>query len=263
MSAADSRSTSSADAALAGVKVLLCVTGSVAGIKVGELLTRLQADGAACRVAASDKGAVFLEHTQQRMPQGVTILRDSDESGQVCLVHERVIIFCNDMSRANIYPAESRATPCCIACQCDGHAHAESSLPTEALAVRHIVERVRQAAQEGVLHVELARWADILLFAPLSANSLAKLALGLCDNLVTLLARCWPVGSKPLLLAPAMNTMMWEHPVTRGQLATLEAFGARVIPPVVKLLACGDRGVGAMSPVDAVVESVQAAHVAA
>jgi phosphopantothenoylcysteine decarboxylase len=112
---------------------------------------------------------------------------------------------------------------------------------------------------DGVLHVELARAADILLIAPLSANTLAKLALGLCDNLVTLVARCWPVGVKPMLVAPAMNTNMWAHPVTRGHLETLEGWGVRVMPPVVKLLACGDTGVGAMSPVDVMVECVRQA----
>jgi len=66
---------------------------------------------------------------------------------------------------------------------------------------------------DGVLHVSLRRWADVLVIAPLSANTLAKLAGGLCDNLLTCIARAWDV-SRPLLVAPAMNTAMWEHPLT-------------------------------------------------
>ena len=108
------------------------------------------------------------------------------------------------------------------------------------------------SVQGGVLHVELAQWADVLLVAPLSANSLAKLALGICDTLPTLVARCWHVGAKPMVVAPAMNTKMWEHPVTAGQLKKLQRWGVQVVDPIEKLLACGDKGVGAMAAVDVI-----------
>lgn len=108
------------------------------------------------------------------------------------------------------------------------------------------------------LHIELAEWGHLLLFAPLSANSLAKVALGLCDNLVTRIARCWPLHAKPMLVAPAMNTKMWEHPATKGQLQMLEDMAVVVIPPVSKVLACGDEGVGAMSPVGTIFRAVVA-----
>ncbi|KXZ53881.1 hypothetical protein GPECTOR_6g799 [Gonium pectorale] len=113
---------------------------------------------------------------------------------------------------------------------------------------------------DPVLHIELRRWADVLLVAPLSANSLAKMAGGMADNLLTCVVRAWDFR-KPLLLAPAMNTAMWASPFTARHLETLQQVGAaaggapgggvRVIPPVSKRLACGDEGTGAMaSPED-------------
>lgn len=70
-----------------------------------------------------------------------------------------------------------------------------------------------RAVGDPVHHIALRRWADVLLIAPLSANTLAKLAAGLCDNLLTCTVRAWAAG-RPLLVAPAMNTAMWEHPFT-------------------------------------------------
>ena len=108
-----------------------------------------------------------------------------------------------------------------------------------------------------VLHIELRRWADVFVLAPASANTLAKLAGGMCDNLLTSVARAWDF-SRPMVLAPAMNTLMWEHPVTAGQLEILRGWGARIVEPVEKLLACNDVGMGALAPVEAIVEAVGA-----
>eukprot|EP00271_Cylindrocystis_brebissonii_P010390 TRINITY_DN26569_c0_g1_i1.p1 TRINITY_DN26569_c0_g1~~TRINITY_DN26569_c0_g1_i1.p1 ORF type:complete len:286 (+),score=37.12 TRINITY_DN26569_c0_g1_i1:494-1351(+) len=99
---------------------------------------------------------------------------------------------------------------------------------------------------DSVLHIELRKWADILLIAPLSANTLAKMAGGLCDNLLTCIIRAWDF-SKPLLVAPAMNTMMWDSPFTVRHLEAIERLGVFVIPPISKRLACGDVGTGAMA----------------
>jgi phosphopantothenoylcysteine decarboxylase len=102
---------------------------------------------------------------------------------------------------------------------------------------------------DPVLHIELRRWADVLLIAPCDANTLAKLALGLTDNCLTCVYRAWD-SSRPVILAPAMNTLMWDHPATARHLAqiTADLRGAlRVVPPVSKKLACDDVGVGAMA----------------
>lgn len=131
---------------------------------------------------------------------------------------------------------------------------------------------------EPVLHIELRKWADLLLIAPLDAHTLAKLALGLSDNLLTCVYRAWDFD-KPVILAPAMNTMMWEHPATARHLRQLledhrgvlpavsnpetmvEAINTtcahlRVVGPVSKRLACGDTGVGGLADVRTLVESV-------
>ncbi|CDJ41216.1 flavoprotein domain-containing protein, putative, partial [Eimeria tenella] len=100
---------------------------------------------------------------------------------------------------------------------------------------------------DPVLHIELRRWADLFLIAPLSANSLAKISSGLCDDLLSCVARAWSYSSKPLVAAPAMNTEMWQHPITSQQLQQLQHFGAKIVPPVAKRLICGDTGVGAMA----------------
>src|SRR5207302_2037596 len=83
---------------------------------------------------------------------------------------------------------------------------------------------------DPVLHIELRRWADVLLIAPLDANTLAKLANGLADNCLTCVWRAWDLA-RPVLLAPAMNTLMWEHRLTTRHLRQLASdAGARVAP---------------------------------
>ena len=92
-----------------------------------------------------------------------------------------------------------------------------------------------QSRGDPVLHIDLRKWADVFIIAPLDANTLAKLSNGLADNLLTCIARAWDF-QKPIFFAPAMNTFMWEHPVTSQQLAILSQWGYTVIPPVVKTL---------------------------
>lgn len=99
---------------------------------------------------------------------------------------------------------------------------------------------------DSVLHIELRRWADILVIAPLSANTLGKIAGGLCDNLLTCVVRAWDY-SKPFFVAPAMNTLMWKNPFTERHIMSIDELGVSLIPPVTKRLACGDYGNGAMA----------------
>ncbi|OAA58458.1 Flavoprotein [Niveomyces insectorum RCEF 264] len=148
-----------------------------------------------------------------------------------------------------------------------------------------------------ILHIELRRWADVLVVAPLSANLLAKIANGLCDSLLTCVIRAWqtdPAAGKRILVAPSMNTCMWNHPLTARQLATLRnAWGAEaavpaalavpaegdgssvlegsdgsslaghgtgwyeILLPQSKSLACGDIGLGAMCDWKDVVLAIQ------
>ena len=112
---------------------------------------------------------------------------------------------------------------------------------------------------DPVTHIELRKWADALVVAPLSANTLAKMANGLCDTLLTCVWRAWDFAdaSKSVFVAPAMNTAMWNSPFTAKHLAELAAFpNVHVIDPVEKTLACGDVGVGAMASPETVARAV-------
>jgi len=93
-------------------------------------------------------------------------------------------------------------------------------------------------------HIALADWAELLLVAPATANLLAKLALGLADDLVSTIALA---TRAPILVAPAMNVNMWRHPATEGNVARLRERGVEVIGPDTGELACGWEGAGRMS----------------
>jgi len=102
-------------------------------------------------------------------------------------------------------------------------------------------------------HISLAEAADLVLVAPATANTLAKMRYGLADNLLTatLLAT-----RAPIVVAPAMNTGMWESSVTQENLAALKTRGVKVIDPVDGELACGVKGNGRMMSPDKIFESV-------
>ncbi|XP_067121478.1 phosphopantothenoylcysteine decarboxylase isoform X2 [Centruroides vittatus] len=109
---------------------------------------------------------------------------------------------------------------------------------------------------DPVLHIELRKWADIMVVAPLDANTMAKLAGGICDNLLTCVVRAWD-SKKPLFFCPAMNTHMWEHPVTQEHVKKLKSFGYKEIPCISKKLACGDVGFGGMAEVPTIAKAVR------
>ena len=77
----------------------------------------------------------------------------------------------------------------------------------------------------------------------------------MCDNLLTCICRAWDF-SKPILFAPAMNTHMWNHPITATQINALKSWGYIEIPPIEKVLMCKDKGVGAMAEPDTIVKKV-------
>ncbi len=96
-------------------------------------------------------------------------------------------------------------------------------------------------AEEGTWanHVELGRWADVFLIAPLSCNTLAKMAHGICDNL---LLATYLSATCPVVVAPAMDEDMWHHPATRANLDRLRTFGNSIMP--VENGELGQRSVG-------------------
>lgn len=178
------------------VNILICCTGSVATIKIPELVDRFRSHpNTVVRLVVSQHSRHFLPDLSELGVLGESVLTDQEEWDSWT----------------------DRGDP--------------------------------------VLHIELRKWADICVVAPLSANTLAKLAMGMADNLLTSTLRAWDF-SKPICVAPAMNTCMWDHPVTRPQVELVESWGYTVIPPVVKTLVCGDTGTGAMASVETVIDTV-------
>lgn len=107
-----------------------------------------------------------------------------------------------------------------------------------------------------VPHIDLGDWADLLLIAPLTADTLSDMAHGKADKFLTSTVLAWP-REKPLVIAPAMNTRMWENPVTQRNLQTmLEVYQTTIIKPIEGKLACGVTGVGAMARIETIVMSV-------
>ena len=225
--------------------VLVGATGSVAAVRVPNLFAALTAEGHAVKVVATDAATYFFDpHSIGKQDPSPNPLPETGRG----LAHPSLagkgaggLGFC--FRDSDEWPG-------------DGYKRGDA-----------------------VLHIELRKWADLFLIAPLDANTLAKLAVGLCDNCLTCVWRAWDVA-RPVVLAPAMNTLMWEHPFTRRHLRSLAAdAGAghipghleglpliaqindrsktlRVVPPVEKPLACGDVGMGGLAEIAEIVAAV-------
>lgn len=133
-----------------------------------------------------------------------------------------------------------------------------SPLVLETLSGNKVLSDVFGRDVSGTEHIDLARWADLMVFAPASANMLARLALGLADDLPSTVALA---SEAPILIAPAMNTVMWEKAIVQQHLATLVARGAGVVNPASGLLACGEVGMGKLAPVSEIVAAIERAVV--
>ena len=103
-------------------------------------------------------------------------------------------------------------------------------------------------------HIELARWADRIVVAPASADAITRLAAGLAGDLLGTLCLA---SDAPLSLAPAMNRVMWAHPATQANLATLRARGVQVLGPAEGDQACGEVGAGRMLEALQIVAALQ------
>lgn len=172
---------------------MVCCTGSVATIKLKQLVEDILKHELEVRVVASERSQHFFDAGE--LPAGVEVFRDADEWAMWT----------------------KRGDP--------------------------------------VLHIDLGKWADVVLVAPLDANTLAKISQGICDNLLTCVIRAWDI-KKPLLFCPAMNTRMWEHPVTATQISALKSWGYIEVPCIAKTLMCGDTGLGAMAELNTIVATL-------
>lgn len=107
--------------------------------------------------------------------------------------------------------------------------------------------------ESEMAHIKLSRNNDVILVAPASADFIAKLAHGLCDDLASTICIA---SDKKVILAPAMNTKMLEYPATQENLKKLKSFGFEIIEPTEGLLACGEEGSGKMADVESIINSL-------
>ncbi|AXQ78672.1 phosphopantothenoylcysteine decarboxylase [Streptococcus chenjunshii] len=118
------------------------------------------------------------------------------------------------------------------------------------------VELMQEENAKIINHIELAKQTDLFILAPASANTIAHLAHGFADNMVTAVALALDSGI-PKLLAPAMNTKMYDNPITQANLQLLKENGYQEIEPRSSLLACGDVGRGALAELDVIVKKIE------
>ena len=110
-----------------------------------------------------------------------------------------------------------------------------------------------EQAEKGMGHIELAKWADVMVIAPASANTIAKLACGFADNLVTTVALA---TTAPIMVAPAMNQAMWANRAVQDNLLKLKNLGHHIISPTSSEQACGDVGAGRLPEPEALCEQI-------
>jgi phosphopantothenoylcysteine decarboxylase/phosphopantothenate--cysteine ligase len=195
-------------------RILLGVSGGIAAYKAVEVVRLATAAGHSLRVVQTPASQRFVGAATFEGVTGAPVLVDEFE---------------RDPARG-AFPGEAPAGE--ERSPSDGRA---STAPT--------------GYHDPISHLELVRRCEVFAVVPASANTLAKLAHGLADNLLTSAALA---NTAPLVLAPAMNSHMWEHPATRANLDTLRARGARVVEPQIGRLASeGEWGVGRLAaPVD-------------
>jgi phosphopantothenoylcysteine decarboxylase/phosphopantothenate--cysteine ligase len=136
----------------------------------------------------------------------------------------------------------------------DGAQHFVGSLTFAALTRRPVLASLWDAP-ETIPHIALARAADVIAIVPATANVLAKLALGIADDLLANVALAARV---PLVVAPAMNAAMYEHPATQAHLATLRARGVTIVEPGVGFLAERETGIGRLAESEAILAAIDA-----
>lgn len=176
------------------------------------------------------------------------LLKSLSEHGDVkVIMTEAATHFCTHDQLSAVIPS--------VNVYCDDH---EWSIWEGSVRFREYCKSLKLESDipdELIPHIDLRRWANVFVIAPLSANTLAKAANGLCDNLLTSTLRAWDTN-RPVILAPAMNTLMWEHAATQHHLSQFNVWyqNTHVVNPITKKLACNQTGVGAMAMIDDIVQ---------
>lgn len=200
---------------------------------VKELLNRISTDVEASKFSEEDTSSWDVTATIRHRPRIVIGITGSVAAIKIPILASKLSTFCDI---------------CVVMTRSSLNFVRDLEFPASALPVLTDEKEWYSWKKVGdpVVHILLRQWADAMVIAPSSANTLAKIANGLCDNLLTSIVRAWDF-KKPLLLAPAMNTFMWESPFTSTHLQVCRDLGVDVVAPIQKRLACGDVGTGAMA----------------
>jgi len=130
-------------------------------------------------------------------------------------------------------------------------------LTFQTLSGRSVAVDLFTARPVGPLpHIDLAKWAHILVIAPATANIIGKIAAGIADDLLSTLVMA---TESPVVLAPAMNANMYSNPIVQQNIEKLRALGYRFVEPEEGILASGDRGVGRLAKLTAIIAEIEAA----
>jgi len=256
------------------LRIVLGCTGSVATIKVPQLVRKLKDQGydvvivptaAACHFLASqakvekDKIGASTNVNASNIQTHNKILADTKNIKNLTVNSENI----KTMTVTNNCVTEelilnnisNKSEEKCSDCQKYNSADLSELYPDLQFVTDCDEWTSWQGRGDPVVHIELRKWAQILVIAPLDANTLAKLACGLCDNLLTCIVRAWD-PNRPVLFCPAMNTFMYQHYFTAKHITVLKELGMIEVPVVCKQLVCGDTGPGAMAEVDTIVDAV-------
>ncbi len=129
-------------------------------------------------------------------------------------------------------------------------------LAFESIGCKQVITRLTvEPERRRSDHVDTADRCDVLAVAPATADIMAKIACGIADDALSTIVLAFPV-SKPRIIAPAMNTRMWENPATRRNVSTLREDGWEIVGPVEGRLADGREGTGKMADVETIVGSI-------
>ncbi|MDA7750298.1 bifunctional phosphopantothenoylcysteine decarboxylase/phosphopantothenate--cysteine ligase CoaBC [Candidatus Pelagibacter sp.] len=131
-----------------------------------------------------------------------------------------------------------------------------TSLSVASLSQEKVYEDLFNVENEAEMdHISLSRWADVILVAPATANTISKLSAGSSDNLASTVILA---SDKDIFLTPAMNVRMWEHPSTKQNLNKLKSYGYRIIGPEIGDMACGEFGEGKMTDPNDIFKKIEA-----
>jgi phosphopantothenoylcysteine decarboxylase/phosphopantothenate--cysteine ligase len=204
------------------MNLLLAITGGIAAYKIPRLVSLLVSEGHQVRIIATENGLRFVSPLTLTALSGHLVL--SDMWGPPPLIPVK-------MENAEVSAARQEQ-------QTEGFDETTSTMG----------------------HIRLPEWADLLVVAPASANIIAKAAHGIADDLVSTLLCATGTGvhgACPVVYVPAMNSRMWTHAATQGNLNLLRSWGAYVIEPEAGRLACSDYGEGRMPEPETILQQLK------